>query len=400
MFALCLLGFSMMATYGLARPAVDALFLEQHGSSRLPSVWLAVSATSLTVVAIYNRFAASRRILGLYGAACAIVAVLFAVALAIRPLHPASVTFVMYVLKDVYIIVLIEIFWTYANTVFDMKSARALYGLFLAVGSAGSVAGGTLVGHLVSHTSIDTQASLWVLPPLLGFCSTLAFSFARRFGSPVHEERTREWLQVFGVIRSNRFVALLFALVVTTQVVITLIDYDFNRAIEASFGATDERTHALQLVNVTIELGSIILQLMTVVILRAIGIAGSLLALPVLLTGALGVFAAVPAYATMAVAKVVSKVLDYSIFRTGKELLYIPLGYRDKTEGKALVDMFGYRGGKAVASALLAGLAALELTKGVLGLTLGLIAVWATLTVLILRQHRNMAIPEEVARSA
>ncbi len=33
------------------------------------------------------------------------------------------------------------------------------------------------------------------------------------------------------------------------------------------------------------------------------------------------------------------KALDYSLFRAGKEMLYLPLSYGEKTRGKALVDI-------------------------------------------------------------
>ena len=83
---------------------------------------------------------------------------------------------------------------------------------------------------------------------------------------------------------------------------------------------------------------------------------------------------------TVAIAKVASKALDYSVFRAGKEILYIPLSYDEKTRGKAIVDMLTYRVAKGGASMALAGL---ELLGGVMliaGTTLGIIAIWIALT--------------------
>lgn len=51
--------------------------------------------------------------------------------------------------------------------------------------------------------------------------------------------------------------------------------------------------------------------------------------------------------------------MDYSLFRAGKELLYFPLSYQEKTQGKAWVDIFGYRVAKGGASLLLLLTAAL-----------------------------------------
>lgn len=43
------------------------------------------------------------------------------------------------------------------------------------------------------------------------------------------------------------------------------------------------------------------------------------------------------------VAKSASKIFDYTIFKSSKEILYIPLSYEERTVGKAIVDMFSYR---------------------------------------------------------
>ena len=44
--------------------------------------------------------------------------------------------------------------------------------------------------------------------------------------------------------------------------------------------------------------------------------------------------------------------MDYSLFRATKELLYLPLTHRERVEGKAVVDVLGYRIAKVAASAI------------------------------------------------
>ena len=42
-FLLCVLGYLVLASYAVARPAVESLFLEAYSSSALPSVWIAAT---------------------------------------------------------------------------------------------------------------------------------------------------------------------------------------------------------------------------------------------------------------------------------------------------------------------------------------------------------------------
>ena len=63
-----------------------------------------------------------------------------------------------------------------------------------------------------------------------------------------------------------------------------------------------------------------------------------------------------PSLGTAGMAFMVFKVLDYSIFRASKEVLYIPLSFDARYRVKELIDIFGYRLGKGVISLLVFGL--------------------------------------------
>ena len=46
-----LLAFGALGSYGLARPAVESMFLGTYGADALPMVWLAVAGVAMAVVA-------------------------------------------------------------------------------------------------------------------------------------------------------------------------------------------------------------------------------------------------------------------------------------------------------------------------------------------------------------
>ena len=161
------LGFLALASYGLARPAVESVFLGSYGKEALPYVWLAVAVVAFCVVGIYNRYAATTHPAQLFGVSAALSALLLIAILGARSLGISAADFALYVWKDVYIVVLVEIFWTYANAVFPIRSARWLYGLFLVVGTLGSVTGELAVGQLAQ--AYGTMTAIWGV----GFVLTL-----------------------------------------------------------------------------------------------------------------------------------------------------------------------------------------------------------------------------------
>jgi len=115
-----------------------------------------------------------------------------------------------------------------------------------------------------------------------------------------------------------------------------------------------------------------------------------LLSIPALLGVAVAGYALVPRYAAIAAAKVASKAFDYSLFRAAKEILYIPLGRAERTQGKAFVDMMSYRMAKGATSLMLLGLVALGQPQAALWLTLACIGVWVWITI---RLNRSRARP-------
>ena len=80
---------------------------------------------------------------------------------------------------------------------------------------------------------------------------------------------------------------------------------------------------------------------------------------------------------------------DYTIFRSAKEILYIPLSYAEQTQGKSVVDMLTYRVAKGGASLLLMGLLALGLAAAVTPVALALTAAWLGTTVAVVRRFRR-----------
>ncbi|MEL6548515.1 MAG: Npt1/Npt2 family nucleotide transporter, partial [Myxococcota bacterium] len=119
-----------------------------------------------------------------------------------------------------------------------------------------------------------------------------------------------------------------------------------------------------------------------------LGAGGVLLAIPMLLT--VGTAALVGGASVLSGVKVASKGLDYSLFRIAKEMLYIPLSYDDKSRGKPVIDILGYRAAKGAISLLLI-IPWLQTPFRIEVLTLGALALWCAVT--FLRRPQPEKIP-------
>ena len=387
LFGLAALIFVILASYAIARPATESLFLEVHGSKSLPTAWLLVGMGSLLVVTIYNRFAATTDLVRIFGSVSALSAALLVTILVSMEFDAPAAYWLLYLWKDLYIVVLIEIFWSFANSTVPEDRAKWWYGLFCVLGSLGGMAGNLGVGWLAQTWS--TQQSLWAVVILLGLAGAGGIGLARWAGVQGQSKAsTPRLIDGFNVLRSSRSLWLLMALIGTTQVVITLVDYQFSVAVETHYPDADARTAVIGQVYAAIDLVSISLQLATGPIIRLLGLPWVLLAIPGLLGCAVAGFAIVPKFIAIASGKVASKAFDYSLFRAAKEILYIPLSHAERTQGKAFVDMMAYRMAKGATSLMLLGLVALGRPDLALSVTITCILLWIWLTVQLNRGHR------------
>lgn len=372
------LAFLVLASYEVARPAVESLFLEAYTSRGLPWVWLAVGITAFLVVLAYNRVVARVGLVSLFGrAAGASAVVLVLLQLAIRAELPGSV-FALYVWKDVYVVVLVEIFWSFANTVIPTHKAKWLYGIFCAVGALGAMSGNLLVGRVAKEAG--TSDALWLIVPILCIAAVVCHGVDRLLRADPGERMGTAKSVAFGdglkVVAGSPYLKWMVALIVFTQLVVSLVDFQFNSVIESFYPETDARTAVIGQVYAAINLGSLVLQLGAGVVLSVLGVSRSLLAIPLIVGSTLLVFLILPGFVAIAVAKVASKAFDYSIFRAAKELLYIPLGFREKTQGKAVVDILTYRVAKGGASAMLIALGLFGAADLALACALVCAALW------------------------
>ena len=381
----------LMASYGFARPAIESLFIGDYGAGSLPWAWLGVAAAAIAVTAGYNQVAAILPLARLWPRAVLLSA---AVGLALVGAELAGVphaSFALYIWKDVYIVVLVELFWSVANVAYPIEQARWAYGLFLAAGSLGSLSAELAVGPLAAE--IGTARTVLIIAPLLIAAALLTRWLPAQVSSApprVPVPLARALIRGVGILARSRYLGLLVGLVAVVQIAVTVIDYQYNAALEAYSASDEVRTAIGGQVYAATNTAALVLQLLAGPLLKLAGVPLILVAIPTLLLAGVLWAAASPRFLAIGAVKVMSKALDYSLGRAAKEILYIPLSYAEKTEGKALVDLLTYRVAKGLASAILLWLAALELGAGAASaLIFGLLGAWVLLAAAIGQRFRG-----------
>lgn len=386
---LSILGFLLMVTYALARPATESMFLQAHTSSRLPLVWLMVAVSAVGAVAAYNRLVKGRHLVMIYGGACVVSGIILTLILAGRSLDIPYIHFALYVWKDIYVVVLVEIFYTYANTVFPIKTAKWVYGLFGAMGSIGGILGNISVGWIANKYS--SISALWVAVGILVFMGAICIPLARVMGESPHPtlEGRATFTEALKIVKKSRYLLLILSVVALVQISITLVDYQFNVILERTYPNVDVRTGIIGRIYAMISFSTVLLNVLVGPILRFVGVSFTLIFIPLSLGVVLTLFVSFPRFLTAAMLKITSKVFDYTIFRAAKEILYIPTSYAEKTQGKSIADMLTYRVAKGGASLLLLLLSWTSLVWLVLPISFLSIAAWLATIIAVTHRFRN-----------
>lgn len=383
---LSVMAFFLMLSYSIARPAVESLFLKVHTYRGLPAVWMVVAAGALATVWVYNRFVARVELMRFFCAASLVSAGLLVVLMAGRAVSVPYIHHALYTWKDIYMVVLVEIYYTYGNSVFPIQTARWVYGLFGVCAAAGGITGNLAVGPLAQRFS--TANTLYLVPLILVLLAVGSYIMGRHVGARAAVDSPPRFSEALKVVRRSRYLICVLALIALVQISITLIDYQFNIIVERAYPSTDIRTGIIGKVYAAVNFGTVTLHSLTGPLLRLFGVPLTLAAIPFLLGAGLGLFVAIPVFMMMATVKVTSKVFDYSIFRAAKEILYIPLSSAHKTMGKSVIDILTYRVAKAGASLLMMGIVALGLSHLITGFTFITMIAWFAVTVLVIRNFR------------
>ena len=117
----------------------------------------------------------------------------------------------------------------------------------------------------------------------------------------------------------------------------------------------DERTAFYGSFYAALNTAALLLQFLAVpLILRFVPLRTAHLGIPALHLLTCAVLTIKPSLRSGSIAFLLFKALDYSIFRAGKEIFYIPLSFDARYRVKQIIDTFGYRTAKGGSAGMIA----------------------------------------------
>ena len=394
--------FLVLFSYSFIRPVCESLFLSSWGASKMPHVWIISALATAAVVWVYNKFVVSTRPSRLFAVSNFLAVAFFLLFYLYFSAKNRGFSLMAFIVKDIYVVILIEQLWTFCDTTFSEKRAKILYGF---------LAGGCSIGGIVASVMTSELASVLGSKNLIFVgCGALLlgvwlFGHANRKGGAVlararkkgtdnaqeSEKKGSIW-GGFDVVLKSKYLILICVMLMLSQFVTALIGLQFNQVLEVQVTEMDLRTAYLARFYGATNVISLVLQFgISAPMLHFLGILLSLVLVPAIMgAGSLAFFFA-PTMGVLFGTRLANKSLSYSIFRSAKEILYIPLSYIEKYKGKAVIDMFIYRFAKGGIGAVIIGMQAVMTVTAlrINYMVIGLIIVWILIVPLLIKEYKK-----------
>jgi ATP:ADP antiporter, AAA family len=352
--------FLAMTAHNVLRPVTRSKFISGLGADNLPYVLFAAGLLIAVLMQAYTRALRPipRRLvipIAQSGLVVMIVAFWF-----LFKTGALWVPVAFYVFGMVLGILLISQFWTLANDILDARQAKRLFGFIGGGASLGGALGGAIT--VLAVDTVGTDGLLLVSAAVLALCVGLVSIIARgQHGTggadPVPDEARgvggREAVRLFLDSPQVRTIALVIG---CAAVGAAIVEQQLNMAAEsiAGAGSTDVITAFLGQVTFYLSVAGFVVQVgLTSRIHRSLGLAFALLLLPVGLGSTALVILVTGAIWAPAVARVLDATLRYTIDKTSREVLFLPLPAGLRYRAKPFIDVTADRLAKASGALLL-----------------------------------------------
>lgn len=260
----------------------------------------------------------------------------------------APATALLFAFREGYIVLLGEQYWSFLNSTLDQDEAKRWNGVVCGLGSIGSIAGGWCVAVMTESLGtglLPLLAAASVLPA--AFVTDLAYArFAKRERvEPDSAERVHATGPLgFAELRRTPTLVLIVTLVFLSQSLTAVLGLAFQERLHAEVLDMDRRTALSGWFYSGVAGFAGLMQFVGApLLLRWVSPAAILVAVPAVHVAAAGAMLAWTSLASAGAALMLFKVLDYSLFRVTKEMLYIPLSFEARYRAKETIDAFGYR---------------------------------------------------------
>jgi ATP/ADP translocase/HEAT repeat protein/CRP-like cAMP-binding protein len=343
-----LYAFLAMTSYNIVKPITRSQFIANLGADNLPYVQFGAGVLIGFIMQAYTRAmrAVPRRwTIPVTQAGMAGLLVLFWFLFTTVGADWVSVAF--YVLGLILAVLLISQFWTLANDVYDPRQAKRLFGFIGGGASLGGASGAAITVFLVG--SIGAKNMLLVSAAVMSVSLAIVMFILKRERSAgtsdaatTGEEKGVSGGEAIQLLRSSKHLQVIAMVIAFAAIGAAIIEQQLNMAAAEAKGAGNSDAIAGFLAQVTVYLsliGFVIQVGLTSRIHRVLGIGFALLILPI----SLGTTAAIMLFNRALWAPSVARILDtslrYTVDKTSREVLFLPLPSELKYRAKPFIDV-------------------------------------------------------------
>lgn len=362
LFFAMLCGFFITAEYAITKPTSNSIFLAHYSVKLYPYAWLLTVPLNLLIVTLYNRFLSKLGCFRMF--LCTIfltMGINVFVGTFVQKLPPLA--FLLYVWKDIYVLLMFQQLWSVIHTKTEMSKAKYLYGILFGVSGVGAIFGSLVPSFFA--VKIGSEHLLYMTIPLYALFIMTYHQMLKRSGMKGEDHmEIKRAKGGFKLIRSSSALKFILLIVVLMQLSTTIMDYQFSSFLQQKFPMQDLRTQFYGRLWGMINTCKLCLQFFaTFLLVQFLGLRKSHFVVPGILLGNAALTLIAPSFGLITYGFSVIKTFDYSIFNILKEMLYVPLKTDEKFKAKAVIDIFAYRSAKAFASLFVIALGMLSPEK-------------------------------------
>lgn len=241
---------------------------------------------------------------------------------------------------------LISQFWTLANAIYDPRQAKRLFGFVGGGVMLGGMTGAGLTAAIVQTVGANALL-LWSAFALVACLVIVSIILGREeqaaaVGAAVDEERGVSFARAMELLRESKQIQLIAVVIGFGSLGAALIDQQLNMAAEIFRGAGEEDAIGAFLAQIRfyISAAAFVIQVwITPRIHRYLGIGFALLILPTNLGLTAALIILNQALWAPAVSSVMDRSFRYTVDKTTREVLFLPLPSQLRQEVKPLVDV-------------------------------------------------------------
>ena len=358
--------FLVMTAYNNIKPAAAGQFINVVGANNVPYVFLLAGLSMSFIMNYYSRLVGRMpRLWVLPGTQVIMVGLLVSFWLLFVTTEEGSIQqklvsgaffFFGRLLLGIF---LISQFWTLANDIYDPRQAKRIFGFIGGGASLGGMAGSAIITFFTVY--VGTVNQILISAGVLAVCFFLVLAIQRRMEPPSKTSSFQTQQKIVGsseavsLLLNSRQLQLIALIIGFGALGAATLEQQLYMVTQEEVQGKDAITSFLGQIQLVISLFGFLIQVyFTTRIYRLFGIGFALAVLPFSLGTTAIIILLNPTLWASSLARVMDSAFRYSLDKTTRETLFLPLSSELKLKAKAFVDVTADRFiGKGIGSVVL-----------------------------------------------